>query len=311
MSDLLKVNVDEKDDVQQSLPVADVGELLRSKRLKKNLSQKEVASELRINTNQLDALENNQFDTFSSPVFVQGYLRNYAKLLDLDPEPILNEYRSVSQIQNPAIVPIKKVMTSAGGGSQIPLSKFTPVILALITVLVVIWLGSNLYSFIEEMGESSDVATESNSESIDVLDRFQAVQDRQESDAPVSSSSAPTQPAPRAVAAPIPETPVAASTPEPETVVAAPPEPVVTAAKVTATFHFHEDSWVEASGADGARLLTRVGKAGTSKTISGVPPLKIVLGNAPAVDVEFEGKPYKVRLRQGTQVARFRLGSAE
>ena len=313
MTDFLKVNVDEAHsaEAQQALPVADVGELLRSTRLKRNLSQEEVAHELRIDMRQLDAIENNQFDSFSSPVFVQGYLRNYARLLDLDPEPILNEFRSVSQIKNPEIVPIKKVMTSAGGGSQIPLSKFTPVVLGVVTVLVVIWLGSNLYSFIQEMSDdSSEVAeVEENTETIDVLNRFQEVQERQDTNvADTSEVSEPVQ-SPRPVVSAIPSVSTTnAVTPSstPEEVTAAEPVPQ---AKVSAKFQFNEDSWIEVYDVNNDRLLARIGRAGTAKSIEGVPPLRVVLGNAPGVKVEFEGEPYKVRIRQGAQVARFKLGN--
>jgi len=318
VSDFLKINVDEHEDadVQQALPVADVGEVLRAHRLKRNLSQDEVARELRMDVRQLDALENNRFEVFSGPVFVQGYLRNYAKLLDLDPAPIINEFNKVSEIKTPEIVAIKKVMTSAGGGSQIPLSKFTPVILGIVTLVLVIWLGDNLYSFIKEVGKTSEVAeTENGMTEIDVLNRFQEAQDRLSTGLDVESSSVLTitnRPRPEASALSNSDELDSADQIEVETV--QPEEPavaVVEAVKVRAIFRFKEDSWIEVLDVNDTRLLARIGTAGAEKAVEGVPPLRVVLGNAQGVEVEFEGEPYRVRISNNSQVARFKLGQAD
>ena len=324
MSDFLKINVDERDqeEAQQALPVADVGELLRSHRLKRNLSQEEVANELRIEVRQLDALENNQYDGFSGTVFVQGYLRNYAKLFDLDPGPILKEFSASTSVGAPPdIVPIKKVMTSHGGGSQIPLSKFTPVILGIVTIVVVMWLGQNLYSFIKDMGNTdTQEATEADDglAKIDVLERFREAQDQGTDASESSPQLASSGSSIRIQSSAIKDEPVVApsvATPAPapeESSVADSEEPiaVIPVQKVTALFRFSEDSWVEAYDANESRLLARIGKAGDEKLIEGVPPIRVVLGNAPGVKVELDGKPFKFRISSRTQVARFKMGEA-
>ncbi len=314
MSDFLKINVDEHDDesAQQALPVADVGELLRTHRLKRNLSQEEVASELRMDVRQLDALENNRFDVFSGTVFVQGYLRNYAKLLDLDPAPIIDEFNKVSKTTPPEIVAIKKVMTSAGGAAQIPLSQFTPVVLGIVALALILWLGDNLYGFIKEVTKTSEIVeTESGLTEIDVLDRFQEAQERLSADAGTSTlfdeseqpevltSEAQTDFAPSPIEAGVDQLPELDS-------VGAFDLP-----EVRVVFRFREDSWIEVFDANDTRLLARIGAAGTEKVITGTPPLRVVLGNAPAVDVEFEGKPYTLRVNPNTQVARFNLGQVD
>jgi cytoskeleton protein RodZ len=42
-------------------------------------------------------------------------------------------------------------------------------------------------------------------------------------------------------------------------------------------------SWVEVSDASGRRLLQGLYPAGTTRTLSGAAPLRVILGNAPAV----------------------------
>ncbi len=316
MSDFLKINVDEHDDepAQQALPVADVGELLRTHRLKRNLSQEEVASELRMDVRQLDALENNRFDAFSGTVFVQGYLRNYAKLLDLDPAPIIDEFNKVSKTTPPEIVAIKKVMTSAGGAAQIPLSQFTPVVVGIVVLALILWLGDNLYGFIKEVTKTTEIVdTESGLTEIDVLDRFQEAQERLNADAGTATSfdeseqaeglASETQTSSDSSLSELSAAPLSESESGSVSVFEAP--------EVRVVFRFREDSWIEVFDANDTRLLARIGAAGSEKIITGIPPLRVVLGNAPAVDVEFEGKPYKLRINPNTQVARFNLGQVD
>ena len=53
-----------------------------------------VASKLRLRVRVIELLENNEFHLLPEPVFIKGYLRAYAKLLNISPEPYLAEYES-------------------------------------------------------------------------------------------------------------------------------------------------------------------------------------------------------------------------
>ncbi|MDB6156909.1 MAG: hypothetical protein JWO04_615 [Gammaproteobacteria bacterium] len=56
------------------------------------------------------------------------------------------------------------------------------------------------------------------------------------------------------------------------------------------TLHYSADSWTEVYDASGARLFYDVGAANSVKTVVGTPPLRVVLGNASGVAVEFNGR---------------------
>lgn len=66
-----------------------VGELLQQERAKHKLSLDELAKKSRIRLEYLQALENNQFDQLPAAVFVKGYLKTYASLLDFDSQPLI------------------------------------------------------------------------------------------------------------------------------------------------------------------------------------------------------------------------------
>jgi cytoskeletal protein RodZ len=53
---------------------------------------------------------------------------------------------------------------------------------------------------------------------------------------------------------------------------------------------FHGLSWAEVSDASGRLLLQGLYAGGASRTLSGVPPLRVTVGNTPAVDLEVNGQ---------------------
>ena len=68
------------------------GKLLSSERQAKDLSIKDVARELRIDSSIIKKLENNEFQLIEAPVFVKGYLRQYAGLLGLKIDMVIDSY---------------------------------------------------------------------------------------------------------------------------------------------------------------------------------------------------------------------------
>jgi cytoskeleton protein RodZ len=55
------------------------------------------------------------------------------------------------------------------------------------------------------------------------------------------------------------------------------------------TLRYSADSWTEVYDASGARLFYDVGAANSVQTVVGTPPLRVVLGNASGVAVQFNG----------------------
>ena len=68
-----------------------VGEKLRLAREQSNRSIRELSDETKIRTDHLEALEAGNFETFSAPVYIRGFVRTYAKALKLDAAQTLVE----------------------------------------------------------------------------------------------------------------------------------------------------------------------------------------------------------------------------
>ncbi len=69
------------------------GKYLKAERESRNLSLREVSESTRIREPLLKALEEDQYELISSPVYVKGFLNAYARYLGLDSNNIILQYR--------------------------------------------------------------------------------------------------------------------------------------------------------------------------------------------------------------------------
>ena len=116
------------------------GKLLSSERQAKDLSIKDVARELRIDSSIIKKLENNEFQLIEAPVFVKGYLRQYAGLLGLKIDMVIDSYEKNHPDQS-----YKPIVNEAE--EQIRKYVLTPKLIFIATsVLVIILMGWVIFS---------------------------------------------------------------------------------------------------------------------------------------------------------------------
>lgn len=63
-------------------------------REKRGYSQEYVAGKLHLRVRIIELLESDDYDQMPEPVFIKGYLRAYAKLVGIPPEPLLEIFNS-------------------------------------------------------------------------------------------------------------------------------------------------------------------------------------------------------------------------
>ena len=68
------------------------------------------------------------------------------------------------------------------------------------------------------------------------------------------------------------------------------------------------ESWTEVQDAHGAKLYYALAAAGQIINVAGEPPFRVVLGNAPNVEVFYNGKPFDFTPWSHGGVARFTVG---
>jgi cytoskeletal protein RodZ len=85
--------------------VFEIGNTLREARVRRNVTLQQVEEDTKIRVKYVQAMENEDFDIMPGATFVKGFLRTYSEYLSLDPEVMLDEYRSrgvkTGEIQEP------------------------------------------------------------------------------------------------------------------------------------------------------------------------------------------------------------------
>lgn len=72
--------------------MATLGQQLKAAREAKGVSEQEAGSATKILTRVIIAMEADDFSGMAAPTYAKGFIRLYAKYLDLDPEPLVDEY---------------------------------------------------------------------------------------------------------------------------------------------------------------------------------------------------------------------------
>jgi|BEDMetMinimDraft_2_1075160.scaffolds.fasta_scaffold01501_2 transcriptional regulator with XRE-family HTH domain len=98
-----------------------IGEILKKAREDKNLSLEDVETATKIKREYLKALEQENFEKIPAPVYVRGYLRQYARYLGLNDDELVQKYNDVagksivSKITQPAVRPVKRPFAFTSG----------------------------------------------------------------------------------------------------------------------------------------------------------------------------------------------------
>ena len=79
------------------------GERLQAARIKKGLSLEDVASRMHLSPSILEAIEENDFDEITAPIFVKGYLRAYARIVSLGEDEMIHQYVDFYSEEDPPI----------------------------------------------------------------------------------------------------------------------------------------------------------------------------------------------------------------
>ncbi len=282
-------------------PVADAtgpGRRLREAREALGLSQADVCGQLHLESKIVTALEADDYKKLPPPTFVSGYLRNYARLVNLPVEVVMADYERLGFATQPPV----RLGTTANKKPEHKSDKavrITSYLIALVVIVaLVVWWQYQENSEPQQQitvpdGDAHLLSPEIPSE----LPAQPLVPQPPEAISPsgVEDGAAPAAPAPSA--------PVPAVIPIQPT-----PPPSGSLDNATVQLRFEADSWVEINDANGKRLFYAIGKAGEAKSLKGPAPFDVVLGQAPAVKIEYNGVPFDQKPYTRGEVATFTLG---
>ena len=262
-----------------------VGQLLREARERANLSAADVARQLRLALRQVEALEANDFGALPGNTIVRGFIRNYAKLLQLDPARYLAAYEAGAP-------PVggERIAVEAENIDISPHASRRWVWYLGAAALVAVGVPLLIYALLHD--------------------------DRRLPASPPESVS--THPAPLPPPAPsVPAAPDPAAVTPPAAGGAPEPAQAVTAGAATAEakpasasgiqLAFDDDSWVEIRDRSRRKIFSQLNRKGGEESVSGEAPFTLVIGNAAKVRLTYNGKPVNLQPYIKVNVARLTL----
>ena len=305
------------------------GAKLREARERLNLSLEDVAYQIKSAPRKLAALEAERWSELPERPYLRGLIRNYARIVHLDPEALLQAVDAARGADIPTsdfnLQPTLRAPFPhrPAGPHESPVSKLMMLGVLVCAVVigaivlpgtapfheVMLSLGARLHHE-PPPPANPDNAPSGMSEQIisnGVTSPGQPPADTSVSVATPLATSSATSPSasatlPRAPAA-ITPAPVGATqvTPPAVTASATLPPGGLLVASVDATgsaapatalhLQFDDDSWVEVRQSDGKVVSSQIFKSGTEQAIDASSPLEVVIGNAPAVKASYRGKP--------------------
>ena len=275
---------------------AQLGRQLGVARESCGLSIVDIARQLKLSPSQVEAIEAGNYQRLPGTVFIRGFIRNYARLVKLDPTPLL----AGAEQQLPSSAPPQPELPHSidipfPSGRELRWHKYAIALLVLLVPVVVF----------EFYGEDATEVTV-NSRPV-VLPQPQVVEEGKAADKgampPVSVVVDTTAKPVRAISAP-------------QTKTDAQDKPEI-AARTASIEHqpgehllklrFDQESWVEIRDRNGRRIFSQLNPAGTEQAVSGLPPLSLVVGNAAGVRLTHNQQPVNLAPHTKVDVARLTL----
>jgi len=270
------------------------GGRLAEARQAQNLTPADVARQLKLSVWQVEALEAGRFERLPGAIFVRGFIRNYARLLKVDPNELLRAADDCIAQAPPSVVAAPSPDIPFPGASR---SRW-PMLAGAGMVVVGLLAGYEFYWNAPEPQPASAVAV---------------TRPAVEPGRTPPAAAAPTQPVPESAAAPAialatvlqatqDVSPVAAGekqSPEAEKT----PKP----GERQLRFVFEQESWVEVRDRNERVIFSQLNSPGTQQVVNGMPPFSIVVGNAQGVRVNYGDKPVDLAPHTRTDVARLIL----
>jgi len=247
------------------------GRSLREAREVRGLSIADVVNSIKFSGRQIEAIERNDFAHLPGATFVRGLIRSYAKLLQLDPQPLL------AMLDRETVHADNQIHLPKDTGAALPQPgerrSHLPHLALLLTLLTVVVAIATYFDWPSGSGRSK----------------------------PASPGGAPAAQKPALYSLQPPATQVEPGQPEPPKT--PPPGPDFR----QLVFVFGEKSWVEVKDATQQVIFAQNNEPGTRQVVNGKPPFALVIGNSSHVQLQFEDQQVDLRPHTKVDVARLTL----
>jgi len=264
------------------------GAVLSQARRARQLSLVEAASRLKLPRATIEHIEADRFDRIA-PIYRRGYIVNYARMVELDPQPLLEQMGELEPEPLRSVLPVSR--TPQRFDRFLKFATYALVTTMIVPPLVYFFVLGGARLFESEVASRTADGSELQSAQLQKTgyrERFAdalAVQppETTQNDASALSASA------------LPMNPIRTATqPDPvsETADAVTAEESLSEADPMARLELvlSDDSWIEIESADGQRLEFDLLRSGESREYTGLAPFRLLLGRGSAVSLRLDGQ---------------------
>ncbi len=262
------------------------GSMLATARKQQQKTIEEIVKELNLSVTQVKLIELDQTEGLPEPTYVRGYIRGYAKLLGLNPDEVLQNYLNPNwqQTTNLNDIPrgIGDTTQESDGGF------FTPAK----AIFLLIILGALAYFWYTGALSDADSSTPAPSANSQLANEDDLV----------------------AVSPPLTSSPGTTSSAEQSSELSGSSvETVAEGAKIEnqLAISFRDTSWVDIRDDNETRLAYKSYAAGELLDVRSELPLRVFIGNAEGVSIEYNGEPFDVSEHREGVYAKFSVGEKE
>lgn len=289
-------------DSSAAIPAVSLGKTLREARERLGLSVADAAHQTKLAPRQIEALEADDFRHLPEMPFVRGFVRSYAKMLQLDAQPLLEALPQTKAPPMPLVpVSVEVPFPSAHSPQRQNLMWLgAALLLSVLVVAFAVW----HFTTPPAKPESAQVETP-----VPLPDKMQIIAASPVAEAgaiapPVESLSAEVA---QPVSSSAEKTRISkvATQAQPEKPAAKSDSPQTTALRLT----FDKESWAEIRDKDDKILSSQVNPRSSELHLKGQAPFSLVIGHAASVQLYYRGKqvdltPY---INSSSEVARLTL----
>ena len=275
------------------------GARLKAGREAQNQSLEQAARHLRLDEPTMAAIESDRYPAHVPSTFLRGYLRAYAKWLELPADEIVAAYNA-QQPDEATLSALKSLLPLPESGHSRSGKWFWLTVLALVAAIAVAVIVMLLpHDWLNQWRNSEAVATH-DAGAATILSATEP------SSGELALSLAPEQPLPAVdgeadlltATTPAPAdathqlaTSAAAAAPSSEKKSEPATSEQLSASGETIELTFIEDCWIRVTDAGGSVLSVGIKQNGQRLRLSGIAPLTAVLGNPNGVQVRHNGRP--------------------
>jgi cytoskeleton protein RodZ len=281
------------------------GEVLRKKRENIGLSIDHIANKLNLDSKLIELLEKNDYEKFNIETYLKGYLRAYAKFLDLDDDMVINLYKESNPEKTPEILPNVKPKIQRNSPDR-SVKLFSYIIGLAIALSILVWYQKNfLVQPSEENLKIANIKIHENTNINGVDVDYKIINHTNYWQWPINKAEKNYENNSN-------ELELVGSEKTQDKIKNIADTNEVSAYNIqqgndTVVLNLTGDSWIEIYDREGGRLYLDLARSGKNYIINGNSPFNILLGAANNVSIEFNGSSVDIEPYIKFGIARFTL----